>query len=341
MRDFLDRHRRAIGSGLGFSIALALGAAAWAAGSRALLAFTLLPLAVGCYFLGGVIGPAIGVALLVGFMFTQIPLGALLESPGMGIGVLVLLAAAPVTLWLVRVKRTLLDLQRQVGEGTSALNEQIAQRRLLERELIATSEREQQRFGHELHDSLGQHLTGAAITAHLLAKKLKDKPEGLTATKLVDLLDQGVELTRSLARGLYPVELEAAGLMAALEDLARGTANVARQKCRFECPSPIAVADRAVAMHLFRIAQEALNNAVKHAQASEIVLRFEQEDGRLRLTVEDDGRGLPPEPAAAKPQSMGHRIMRNRAAVIGGQLEIRSRPGGGTLVSCLLPLPPA
>lgn len=341
MRAFLHRHARVLGSGAAFALALAVALTAWQMGSRTLAPFALLPLAVGCYLLGGMTGPAIGVGLLVAFMFTQIPLAPLLESPGMGIGILVLLAAAPVTLWLVQVKRTLLELQRQVAQSTRALEEQIAARRVLERELIATSEREQQRFGHELHDSLGQHLTGAAITAHMLAKKLKDKPEAPTASKLVDLLDQGVELTRSLARGLYPVELEAAGLMAALEDLARGTANLARQHCRFECPSPIAVQDRTAAMHLFRIAQEALNNAVKHAQARNIVLRFEQEEGRLRLSVEDDGRGWQPDEAAAKPQSMGHRIMRNRAAVIGGTLEIRSRPGGGTLVSCLLPNPSA
>lgn len=341
MREDVARYSRWIACGVGFVVAAALGWIHWSAGGRGFPAFMLLPLAVGFYFIGGRVGPAIGVALLVAFMFTQIPLAPLMESPGTGIGILALFAAVPAVLWLIKVKRTLLDLQKQVETGQAALAEQIAERKVLERELIATSEREQQRFGHELHDSLGQHLTGAAITAHLLAKKLKGRPEVENATKLVDLLDQGVELTRSLARGLYPVELEAAGLMAALDELARGTTTLTRQSCRFECPSPIAVEDRNAAMHLFRIAQEAVNNAVKHARAKSILVRFEQEKSEVRLTVEDDGRGLDPAEAAAKPQSMGHRIMRNRAAVIGGRLEIRSRPGGGTLVSCLLPPPSA
>lgn len=336
----LSRYARAIGAGLAFVVAAALAWWQWASGAAGFPGIILLPLALGAYLVGGRIAVGISVGLLIVFIINQLPLGLLLEVPGAGFGFLALASVVPITLWLVRVKRTLLDLEKRMAESTAALAEQLAERRQLEQELIATSEREQQRFGHELHDSLGQHLTGAAITAHLLAKKLKGKPEAESAERVVDLLDQGVELTRSLARGLYPVELEAAGLMAALEDLTRGTTTLTRKQCTFECPSPIAMTDRNAAMHLFRIAQEALNNAVKHARAASIVVRFEQEGAELRLSVADDGIGLPLD-AGTKPQSMGQRIMRNRAAVIGGRLEIRSRDSGGTLVSCVLPLPPA
>lgn len=336
-RESASRYAAAIGSGVAFVCAGALLWSHWARGAGGPPpSWTLLPLAVAVFLLGGRIAQGTAVVLLVAFIFTQVPLGMLLEAPGAGIGFLALAAAVPAVLWLVRVKRTLLALEKSAAESSAALAEQMAERKQLEQELIMTSEREQQRFGHELHDSLGQHLTGAAITAHLLAKKLKGKPEEPSAVKLVDLLDHGIELTRSLARGLYPVELESAGLMAALEELARGTTALTRQDCRFDCPSPIAVNDRTASMHLFRIAQEAVNNAVKHAHAKSIVIRFEQDADGLRLSVADDGRGLAPA-EAGKPHSMGHRIMRNRAAVIGGRLEIRSRETGGTLVSCVLP----
>ncbi len=339
-REVIQRLRKSYAPIVWGIACVAASVLAWTQINRAGLAglpyLPLLPLALAAWFMSGRIGNVIAFASLALVIAMALPFRQLVESPSAAIGLLALIATIPVIIWLTRVQKTLVGLERRVAESKAALDEQMTQRRLLERELIAISEREQQRFGHELHDSLGQHLTGAAITAHTLAKKLKERPEALLAERLVKILEDGIELTRGLARGLYPVEIEAAGLMAALDELARTTQSRTGVACRFECPSPVPVADTTAAMHLFRIAQESVNNALKHARARTINLSLLQREDSIAVTIADDGRGFAAE-SASGPHGMGLRIMRHRAQILGAHFDVRPRDGGGTLVSCVLP----
>jgi signal transduction histidine kinase len=187
---------------------------------------------------------------------------------------------------------------------------------------------------------LGQQLTAIEFLCQSLREDLRAKQPDLEpqAEKICQFLRQTIAQTRSLARGLAPVNFESGGLMEALSELARHTAALGRVECRFDCPSPVLLEDSIAAAHLFRIAQEAVNNTLKHAQAREVVIRLSQANHALRLEVCDDGRGLA---KTKKPrQGMGLQVMKHRAAVIGAELEIQSTPGQGLRVTCTLPLKP-
>ncbi|GEM_PF-714542 len=208
----------------------------------------------------------------------------------------------------------------------------ITERKRLEREIIDVSEGEQKRIGQELHDGLGQHLTGIAFLSKVLEQKLsaQERPEAKDASEIVGLVNQAVSQTRSLARGLFPVELEANGLMSALEQLAANIRTLYGLACEFRCADPVLVYDNVVAINLYRIAQEAVNNAVKHSGADNIRIELSAEEERTRLSVVDGGAGFD-RPAAD--HGIGLHIMEYRARLIGAKLEIRRHPEGGTVVS--------
>ncbi len=251
-------------------------------------------------------------------------------------------AAIMLSFYLVVVRvlsslRSLQDkLEAKVRERTVALTNEMATRERLEKELLAVSEREQRRIGHDLHDSLCQHLTGAALAGQVLGEKLaaKSQPEAAEAGRVVTLIEEGIELARSLARGLAPVELDAEGLMTAFHELAKNTTERFKVDSRFEAPHPVLINDSATAMHLFRIAQEAVSNALKHGRAKQVMIGLTHSLDGIRLTVQDDGSGLP-DPLPEK-RGMGLNIMRHRAAMIGATIDIR-RLRQGTMVDCLLP----
>lgn len=208
----------------------------------------------------------------------------------------------------------------------------ITERKRLEREIIDVSEGEQKRIGQELHDGLGQHLTGIAFLSKVLEQKLsiRNLPESKDAADIVGLVNQAVSRTRALARGLFPVELEANGLMSALEQLAANVRNLYGIACEFRCADPVLVYDNVVAINLYRIAQEAVNNAVKHSRAGGILIELSSGPEGTRLSVADDGAGFErPEEGCG----MGLHIMEYRARLIGSKLEIRRRPEGGTAVT--------
>lgn len=238
---------------------------------------------------------------------------------------------------LGRVRSLHDELETRVKERTLALTNEMAERERLEKELLAVSEREQRRIGHDLHDSLCQHLTGVALAGQVLGEKLASKslPEAAEAELVVSLIEEGIDLARSLARGLAPVEFEAEGLMTALHELAKNTSKRTKIECRFDAPHPVLVSEASTAMHLFRIAQEALGNALKHGRASHVVIGFTHSLEGIRLTVQDDGSGLP-EPLPER-RGMGLHIMRHRASMIGATIDIRRLPHG-TMVDCLLPV---
>ena len=249
----------------------------------------------------------------------------------------VLLAFYLVAAWTLANLRSLnLSLENQVIQRTKALTEEMVERERLEREILNISEREQRRIGQDLHDSLCQHLTGATLAARVLEEKLValDAPLASDAGKTVELVEQGIDLSRRLARGLSPVELTADGLMLALEEYAGTTSDLFKMSCRFECDSPVLFHDSATAVHLYRIAQEAVGNALKHGRATKILIRLEAGETSTVLSIKDNGAGLPAE--LPKSRGMGLRIMAHRSSMIGGRFTAGRNAKGGTLVTCEL-----
>ncbi len=217
----------------------------------------------------------------------------------------------------------------------------ITARRELERQILEISGREQRRIGQDLHDGLGQHLTGIELLSQCLEQDLarSKRPEAAQAAKISKHVRDAILHTKSLARGLSPVDLERQGLMHALQELCRSTVELCGVKCHFECPNPISIPDNSVATHLYRIAQEAVNNAVKHGKSREITLKLVEATGdQYLLSIRDAGRGFAPQ-QSGKEIGMGLRIMKYRASVIGGTLEVISTPGKGSEVRCILPRP--
>lgn len=213
----------------------------------------------------------------------------------------------------------------------------IAEREELERALLQASEREQTRIGQDLHDGLGQHLAGIELMSQVLEQNLSAKKLKTEATRAADIakhVREAIGQTRMLARGLSPFVLESEGLVSALKELAHRAENVFRVKCQFHTAGKLTVSE-AVANHLYRIAQEAVTNAVKHGKAKRIDIRLENTNGQLFLAVKDDGVGLPE--ALPEKRGIGMRIMRYRADMIGGTLAAERAPAGGTLVRCTLP----
>lgn len=242
-----------------------------------------------------------------------------------------------VIVWLVaRLHELYVSLETQVEQRTAALSREMAERTSLEHELLQVVEREQQRIGYDLHDSLGQHLTGTALAAQVLEEKLRVQAKGIAddAEGIVELIEQGIALTRQFAKGLQPVEMEAEGLMEALQELAVNCCELFKISCRFDCDSPVLIRSVGTSSHLYRIAQEAISNAVKHGKAKNVTIKLETLSEGIALRVADDGVGLPqPHPKGA---GMGLRTMAHRASIIGAMFSVESEASGGTTVSCLL-----
>lgn len=216
----------------------------------------------------------------------------------------------------------------------------VTEEKRLRNEVVTASEQERQRVGQDLHDSVGQDLTGVGYLAESLAGRLaaEGSPCSDEARQIADLIQKACDEVRSVARGLCPVEVREGGLVDAVRDLAEQTREIYGIACHFECPGPVPVDDLAAASDLYRIVQEAVNNAVRHGDPERITIRLSAGDGTIALAVEDDGVGLPEErdPEAG----MGLRVMQYRAHRIGGVLEAKRRPDGGTAVSCFVHLPP-
>lgn len=220
-----------------------------------------------------------------------------------------------------------------------ALVRDVTDRSFLEKELLEISNREQMRIGQDLHDGLGQQLTGITFLAKALERKLEVRaiPEAADAAEINRLILQALSQTRSLARGLFPVELEANGLEAAFRELAERVRQTCNLTCTVACDAPTPVTNRITALHLFRLTQEAVSNAARHGKARTVTIRLAPEGPHTVLAVSDDGAGFVPE--ARERVGMGLRIMTYRAQKIGGTLEVQSRPGGGTMVRCVFATP--
>lgn len=227
----------------------------------------------------------------------------------------------------------LIDNQGQVI-GIQGVARDITERKRLEREISEISERERERIGQDLHDGLGQDLTGVALITKGLEHKLaaKSLPEVADAAQISDQINRAIIQTRNLARGLYPVELVQNGLMSALEELASNAERLFEISCQFKCDQPIVIDDNSMEIHLYRIAQEAVDNAVKHGKAAQVLIDLSTADGRTALSVSDDGVGFQGVPRNDK--GIGLHIMKRRAEMIGAALDIRQGDHGGTVVTC-------
>jgi signal transduction histidine kinase len=208
------------------------------------------------------------------------------------------------------------------------------------KQVLLVSEREQRRFGAELHDALGQQLTAIELRCQALKQDLPAARPDLEKqlSQICRFVRDAIGQTRSLARGLSPLHLFFRGLTEALGELAARMSAEGRLECVFDYPAPVLLNDEIAAGHLFRIAQEAVNNAVKHSGATKVVVRLARNGDGLRLEISDNGKGMPAAPALR--QGIGLQIMRHRASVIGAGLEIKSKAtkgGGGVQVICIVP----
>lgn len=228
------------------------------------------------------------------------------------------------------------ELDRRVAERTHALEEAIRGRQRLERELLEIAARERSAVGRELHDDLGQQLVGTALAAKVLAENLagRDPAAARDAQSIVRYVEEGIAKTRALARGLLLASIEPDELPNELAELA-AKGSQGGVPCRFKLEGHPAIADAATAAQLFRIAQEALRNALRHAQPTHVDIVLAGNADSTFLLVKDDGRGLPP--PAKRGRGVGLQIMEHRAALIGGRLSLVPAPGEGTRVICHLP----
>ena len=205
-----------------------------------------------------------------------------------------------------------------------------------ERKLLNIGEETQQRIGRELHDDLGQHITGCAFMAQVLSQKLAGREESADAEKITLMLNQAISKTRNIAHGLYPAEIEEQGLQGMLKKFATHAQELYRIKCHFSSDPGCEFDDHEVAIHLFRITQEAVSNAVKHGHASNIILRMTRLPASQVLEILDNGCGIDTQAITAS-TGLGMRSMRHRAEMIGATLDISSRTEGGTRITISLP----
>ena len=225
------------------------------------------------------------------------------------------------------------ELDRRVDERTTAYEREMNKRRRLDQEIAQVADRERRRLGHDLHDKLGQHLTGTALAAQVLKDKLAARccPETNDAEKLVQCLEEGIDFTRNLARGFFSPELRAEGLVVALQNLAETTSEQSGINCVLYGEELIPIHDSTVANQLYRIAQEAVTNSVKHAAATNIHIRLAMDGSELCLSIADDGVGFPDNPRS---EGLGLHLMRHAAALSGGSFDIRRNGGKGTIATC-------
>jgi two-component system, NarL family, sensor histidine kinase FusK len=241
-----------------------------------------------------------------------------------------------------QLRRSHAQLEQRVAQRTgdllaanADLHNEMAERRKLEIALIRVSEEQRRAIGSELHDGLGQHLTSLSLLCESLRQRLIDgaQPEADTARRIGELIGEAAAMNRSAARGLYPVALEHGGLISALERLAEDTNALQTMKCVIRIDRQVQVHDPLVAINLYRIAQEAVNNAVKYSQAGLIRIDLARIDGQHRLTVSDDGVGF----RAGADTGMGMYSMRYRASLLGGVLQVCGNDPHGTTVTVSYP----
>ena len=212
----------------------------------------------------------------------------------------------------------------------------VIERKIFQDRLLSLAEEEHRRIGQELHDDVGQELTGLALKIETLVEILRESnsPSLELAKEIMKSLERTRRKSRALSRGLIPSEIDPGELQSALEDLALRTSKGYNVNCRFQYKGPVHAHDHKTATQLYRIAREAVANAVSHAQAREIQITLNVHDDETILCIEDDGIGMPPK--KQRGSGMGLQIMRYRAGLIRAQFEIHSSVSGGTKIVCRL-----
>lgn len=299
---------------------------------RPLLLFYLLPIWLATWFGSLRIGLVIAIVSVVVSILSDVAAG--IPALRFWNAVMAFVSYALFAGVLSKLRTLIGELDRRVQERTAALQREMGERQRLDQEIAQVADRERRRLGQDLHDRLGQHLTGTALAAQVLKEKLAAKsiPEVAEAEKLVHYVEEGIDLTRNLARGFFSPELEADGLSVALEGLAENISERFTVNCIFHGEGLIPMRDPAVATQLYRIAQEAVTNAAKHAAAEQIDIRISADNAELTLAIMDDGVGFPDNPSDSK--GLGLRLMRHGAALIGGTFNVRRNGRYGTIATC-------
>ena len=233
------------------------------------------------------------------------------------------------------LERVVDERTRELRVANAELKSEIERRKGLEGEILAISDREQQRLGQELHDGLCQHLTAVAFLTRSIALRLRNHRvvDAADIEKVAELVNNAAVDTRNLSRALHRADVDAAGLILALQDLVER--EIWRTPCRLEAKPSFRIDNDFAAGHLYRIAREGVINANKHAQARQIVIKLERSRKGMVLRVVDDGVGIPREQGLMR--GLGFHIMKYRAELTGGRLEIEALKTGGTQVSVYLP----
>jgi signal transduction histidine kinase len=236
-----------------------------------------------------------------------------------------------------QMEQRVLERTHDLVATNTELERTIAQRQELERELLEISEREKRRIGEDLHDSVCQELTATALFLKSSAKTVAAQSAAAAETleESAQIVNRNVGVARDLARGLQPAELKAAGLKDALRELASQSCEGGAIRCHFKSKRGVRVSDDTIALHLYRIAQEAVKNAVKHSGAKNILVTLDKAENKVCVSIEDDGKGF-----AEKKRSkgLGLHLMRYRANAIGGELKVLRRNSGGMEIRCVVPM---
>ena len=301
------------------------------------LLFYLVPISIATWFGRFWLGLIFSVLSIVAWVVSDVVAGVPtvgLWNVGMALG-----SYAVFTTLLSKLRTLLNELDQRVRDRTAALKHEMAERERLDQEIAGIADRERRRLGQNLHDSLGQHLTGTALAAQVLRQKLAERSatEVTDADKVVYYIEEGIDLTRNLARGFFSPELDSDGLTVALQGLAENITERFKVPCTFNGDDAIDVGDSTTATQLYHIAQEAVMNAVKHAGANKIDIELARNGQKLALAVSDDGSGFPEK--LPQPPGLGLRLMAHGASLIGGKLAITRNREGGTLVICKLNTP--
>jgi two-component system CheB/CheR fusion protein len=233
------------------------------------------------------------------------------------------------------MEQRVVDRTRDLLATNAELERTMAQRKQLEKELLEISEREKRRIGQDLHDIICQELSAAALYLKSTANRAETKNPAAAKTlnEAAEIVNRNVTLARNLARGFQPVKLSGGEFTAAMRALVTQANKNRSVHCRLEMPQPIQIPDETIALNIYRIAQEALTNAIKHADAKTVVVSLKRGRGHLQLTVEDDGKGFR---GKKRSKGLGLHIMDYRTSVLGGSFALDTKPGG-TRIFCTIP----
>ncbi|MCB1092619.1 MAG: PAS domain S-box protein [Verrucomicrobiae bacterium] len=242
----------------------------------------------------------------------------------------------PVTL-AIRASHATID--RKDSENVAIIcAHDITRQRELEEQIVQISEKEQRRIGQDIHDDLCQQLAGIGCLAQVIQQQLTaagHEPFAASLNQIVELISQSNTRAREISRGLAPAVIQREGLTGALSELASRTRKIFGIPCAFHCPDPVFIDDETQAVQLYRIAQEAISNAIKHSDAGKIDVYLELIPRHLRLRITDDGRGMASRSASSS--GLGLMTMAYRARILDGDLHIESQPGQGTSIICIAP----